>query len=64
MSVVRCKVLTSQSIDAGTSLVVWFLFVVYIHMICNYFWGNVCESVPLDHTGSYLSISMESTMYK
>ena len=25
--------------------------------------GNVCESVPLDRTGSYVYISMENAMY-
>ena len=49
---------TSQLIDGD-------IFVVFLHKYdTQLLLGKCCESVPLDCTGSYVSISMESTMYK
>ena len=54
------EVATSQSIDGDILLVVaWYL----LHKYDTQLFGECCESVPLDRTGSYISISMKNTMY-
>ena len=55
--------LLNQSMQAPWFVVVSFCCCI-VYMIHDCFWENYCESVPLDHTGSYISISMENTMYK
>ena len=55
---------TSQSIDGELCVLFPWLYCLGSLHKCNMrLLGNVCESVPLDRTGSYVSISMENTMY-
>ena len=55
---------TSQSIDGELCILCPRLYCLgSLHKCNTRLLGNVCESVPLDRTGSYVSISMENTMY-
>ena len=48
-----CKVL----LHAGWIVFLWFC----ISIICDF--GECCESVPLDRSGSYISISIKTNVY-